>query len=166
MLSRFLFRREGITFQKKDAGRQRAGSPGRKPPPQSVAPVSGPDRSQARLVFIDETWAKTNMTRHARPGRRAVSGSLPRSHTVIGRPRRFLAALRHDGIEAPCLFRRADQWARGFLGLRQADARPYPQARRYCHPRQPRFPQGQDGAPGHSKGRRQADLPAQVLPPT
>jgi transposase len=45
MMSRF-FRRLGVTF-KKDACRARAGSPGHKPPPQTMASLSGPHRSQA-----------------------------------------------------------------------------------------------------------------------
>ena len=54
------------------------------------------------LVFIDETWAKTNMTRqHGRSlrGRRLVA-KVPRGHW---RTLTFLAALRHDRIEAPCV---------------------------------------------------------------
>ncbi len=39
----------------------------------------------ARLVFIDETWTKTNMAPLA-AGRRAASGSRPRSRTAAGRP--------------------------------------------------------------------------------
>ena len=56
----------------------------------------------ARLVFIDETWAKTNMTRsygRAPRGRRLVAKAPHgRWHTLT-----FLAALRHDGINAPCV---------------------------------------------------------------
>jgi transposase len=56
----------------------------------------------SRLVFIDETWAKTNMTRtHGRSlrGRRLVA-KVPhgRWRTVT-----FLAALRADRIDAPCV---------------------------------------------------------------
>jgi transposase len=56
----------------------------------------------SRLVFIDETWAKTNMTRtHGRcaRGRRLVAA------TPHGRWRTltFLAALRCDRIDAPCV---------------------------------------------------------------
>src|SRR6202161_1081524 len=55
-----------------------------------------------RLVFIDETWAKTNMTRsHGRAprGTRLVAKAPHgRWHTLT-----FLAALRHDGINAPCV---------------------------------------------------------------
>ena len=56
----------------------------------------------ARLVFIDETWAKTNITRthgRARRGERLVA-KVPhgRWHTLT-----FLAALRSDRIDAPCV---------------------------------------------------------------
>jgi transposase len=55
-----------------------------------------------RLVFIDETWAKTNMTRtHGRAPRGArLVAKVPhgRWHTLT-----FLAALRHDGLHAPCV---------------------------------------------------------------
>jgi len=54
------------------------------------------------LVFIDETWAKTNMTRsHGRAprGQRLVAKAPHgRWHTLT-----FLAALRHDRITAPCV---------------------------------------------------------------
>jgi transposase len=56
-----------------------------------------------RLVFIDETWAKTNMTRThgwARRGDRLVD-KVPHGHW---KTTTFLAALRHDRIDAPCLF--------------------------------------------------------------
>jgi transposase len=56
----------------------------------------------ARLVFIDETWAKTNMT--------PLRGWAPRGHKLIARAPQgrwrtltFLAALRHDRITAPCV---------------------------------------------------------------
>ena len=54
------------------------------------------------MVFIDETWAKTNMTRsHGRAprGQRLVAKAPHgRWHTLT-----FLAALRHDRITAPCV---------------------------------------------------------------
>ncbi len=55
-----------------------------------------------RLVFIDETWAKTNMTR--RHGRSARGTRLV-AKVPHGRWRTltFLAALRCDRIEAPCV---------------------------------------------------------------
>ncbi len=57
---------------------------------------------RARLVFVDETWAKTNMTRRygrAARGRRLVA-KVPQGRW---RTLTFLAALRHDRIEAPCV---------------------------------------------------------------
>jgi len=56
----------------------------------------------ARLVFIDETWAKTNMTRthgRARRGKRLVA-KAPHGRW---RTLTFLAALRSDRIAAPCV---------------------------------------------------------------
>jgi transposase len=56
----------------------------------------------ARLVFIDETWAKTNMTR--------LCGWAPRGRKLVAkvpqgrwRTLTFLAALRCDRIDAPCV---------------------------------------------------------------
>src|SRR5213596_1001927 len=56
----------------------------------------------SRLVFIDETWAKTNMTRtHGRcaRGQRLVA-KVPHGRW---RTLTFLAALRSDRIDAPCV---------------------------------------------------------------
>ena len=55
-----------------------------------------------RLVFIDETWAKTNMTRRHGRCRR---GDRLLAKVPHGRWRTltFLAALRWDRIEAPCV---------------------------------------------------------------
>ena len=56
----------------------------------------------ARLVFIDETWIKTNMA----PLRGwALKGKRLLGHAPHGRWRTltFLAALRHDRITAPCV---------------------------------------------------------------
>jgi transposase len=55
------------------------------------------------LVFVDETWAKTNMTRtHGRAprGQRLVAAVPHARWTTMT----FLAALRCDGITAPCVF--------------------------------------------------------------
>jgi transposase len=53
-------------------------------------------------VFIDETWAKTNMT--------PIRGWAPRGQKLVARAPfgkwrtlTFVAALRHDRIEAPCV---------------------------------------------------------------
>ena len=54
------------------------------------------------MVFIDETWAKTNMTR--------LRGWAPRGHRLLAkvpqgrwRTLTFLAALRCDRFDAPCV---------------------------------------------------------------
>jgi hypothetical protein len=55
------------------------------------------------LVFIDETWTKTNMTRlrgWAPKGQRLVD-KVPHGRWKTAT---FLAALRNDRIDAPCLF--------------------------------------------------------------
>jgi len=56
----------------------------------------------ARLVFIDETWAKTNMTRLRgwAPCGRKLLAKVPQGHW---RTLTFLAALRCDRIDAPCV---------------------------------------------------------------
>src|SRR5262245_12687351 len=59
-----------------------------------------PELDPSRLVFIDETWAKTNMIRHcgrAKRGRR-ICAKVPygRWKTTT-----FIAGLRHEGIIAP-----------------------------------------------------------------
>ena len=56
-----------------------------------------------RLVFVDETWIKTNMAPlrgWAQRGRR-LKGYAPHGHW---RTMTFLAALRTEGISAPCVF--------------------------------------------------------------
>jgi transposase len=55
-----------------------------------------------RLIFIDETWAKTNMTRtHGRcaKGKRLVA-KVPHGHR---KTLTFIAGLRCDGLIAPCI---------------------------------------------------------------
>lgn len=53
-----------------------------------------------RLVFIDETWAKTNMTR---PRGRSLKGTRLVAKTPHGhwKTTTFLAALRSGGLTAP-----------------------------------------------------------------
>jgi transposase len=61
-----------------------------------------PSLDPNKLVFIDETWAKTNMTRtHGRclRGKRLVA-KVPQGRW---RTLTFLAALRHNAISAPCV---------------------------------------------------------------
>ena len=54
------------------------------------------------MVFIDETWAKTNMTRthgwHTKG--EALIDKVPHGHW---KTLTFIAGLRHDGIVAPCV---------------------------------------------------------------
>jgi transposase len=55
------------------------------------------------LVFIDETWATTNMTRRygrAKRGKRLVA-SVPHGHW---KTTTFIGALRADGLTAPAVF--------------------------------------------------------------
>ena len=57
-----------------------------------------------RLVFIDETWTKTNMTRlrgWAAPRGERYVDKVPQGKWKTAT---FLAALRNDRIDAPCLF--------------------------------------------------------------
>lgn len=59
-----------------------------------------PQLDPARLVFLDETWTKTNMTRlrgRARRGQRLVA-AVPYGHWKTST---FVAALRHDRMDAP-----------------------------------------------------------------
>lgn len=55
------------------------------------------------MIFIDETWTKTNMTRHygwAEVGHRLVD-AVPHGHWKTST---FIAGLRCDGLVAPCVF--------------------------------------------------------------
>jgi transposase len=65
--------------------------------------ASQPGLNPEHLVFIDETWAKTNMAR--------LFGRAPRGHRLIApvphghwMTATFVAALRHGEITAPCVF--------------------------------------------------------------
>jgi len=65
--------------------------------------VSYQDRiDPARLVFIDETWTKTNMTplRGWAPIGQRIRAKVPHGHW---KTMTFLAALRHDRVDAPWL---------------------------------------------------------------
>ena len=56
----------------------------------------------SRLVFIDETWTKTNMAplRGWAPRGQRIKAKVPHGHW---KTMTFLAALRHDRVEAPLL---------------------------------------------------------------
>jgi transposase len=73
----------------------------------------------ARLVFIDETWATTNMARRhgrARRGQRVVA-AVPHGHW---KTTTLVAALRQDGLSAPCVFDGAINGARFLAYVEQA----------------------------------------------
>ena len=59
--------------------------------------------SASRLVFIDETWVKTNMAPLRGWGDKGsrLKALVPHGHW---KTMTFLAALRNDGITAPCIF--------------------------------------------------------------
>lgn len=61
------------------------------------------DLDPSRLVFIDETWIKTNMAplRGWGPKGKRLKGFAPHGHW---RTMTFIAALRCDRIDAPCVF--------------------------------------------------------------
>ena len=83
-----------------------------------------------RLVFVDETWIKTNMAPlrgWAKKGKR-LKGYAPHGHW---RTMTFLAGLRTDGLSAPYVFDGPIN-SRCFQGLGRAAARP--QAPRRPHP--------------------------------
>lgn len=64
--------------------------------------ASQPSLDMRRLVFLDETWARTNMTRthgRCRKGQR-LHGKAPYGHW---KTMTFAAGLRLDGIIAPIL---------------------------------------------------------------
>jgi transposase len=64
---------------------------------------SQPGLNPERLVFLDETGAKTNMVRlygRAPHGQRLFA-PVPYGHWMTTT---FVAALRHDDITAPCVF--------------------------------------------------------------
>jgi transposase len=94
----------------------------------------------ARLVFIDETWAKTNMARTHGWWQRGVPlrTQVPHGHW---RTMTFLAALQHDRIAAPCVI---DGPINGesFRALCRADAGADTATRRYRRYGQSRLPQG------------------------
>ena len=101
MLSRF-FQGEGISFKKK------AWWPPSRTGRTSPGAGAGGSATQGqldprRLVFLDETWAKTNMTRsHGRcPRGQRLRATRPHGHwhTLT-----FVATLRHDRVAAPCVF--------------------------------------------------------------
>src|SRR5208282_2239713 len=100
MMSRF-FRRLGVTLKKTLVAREQ----GRADISRHRIRWRSRQRSidPSRLVFIDETWTKTNMTRLYgwAPRDRRLVVNVPHAHWKTAT---FLAALRCDRLEAPCLF--------------------------------------------------------------
>src|SRR5580704_5814347 len=89
-------RREGLSFKKNRAG-ERAKPSRRRPQAQAVEDPPG-RIDPRRLVFIDETWAKTNMgpLRGWAPRGQRLPGQVPYGHW---KTMTFLAALRCDRID-------------------------------------------------------------------
>jgi hypothetical protein len=134
-VARFLLHLQ-LTFKKNPACR-RAGTPGRQGGPAAWREMQKSLDPQRR-VFIDEIWDSTNMTpRYERceRGKRLVARA-PFGHC---KTTTFLAALRHDGLTAPCVFRRSHQ-RREVPRLCRAGARADFVARRNRDDGQPRFP--------------------------
>ncbi len=110
-----------------------------------------------RLVFVDETWAKTNMTRppgRALRGQRLVA-TVPHARWTT---MTFLAALRSDGLTAPCAI--DGPITMSIPGLGHPVPNPHPAARRHRRARQSRQPQGHRCSPGQTRGRRTPAVPA------
>ena len=100
MMSRF-FRRLGVTFKKRRLSREQ-GHPDISRHRARWRAYQGLIDPR-RLVFIDETWTKTSMTRlrgWAPKGQRLVD-KVPHGRWKTAA---FLAALRNGRIDAPCLF--------------------------------------------------------------
>ena len=100
-----------------------------------------------RLVFLDETWARTNMARRygrAPRGERVVA-AIPHGHW---KTTTFIAALRHDRITAPCVFDGPINGA-SFLAWVQQALVPTLSAGDHRHHGQPLLPQGRRRTRGH-----------------
>src|SRR5712671_6478185 len=114
-----------------------------------------------RLVFIDETWTRTDMAPlrgWAERGRR-LTAKVPHGRW---KTMTFLAALRHDRIDAPWFIEGpidGDSFRTYVAKVLLPTLRP----RRYRCPGQSRQPQKQSRASAHSLRRRQTLLPAKIL---
>lgn len=97
---RFL-RREGLRFKKTLFALEQARADIARRRQRWRSWQSGLDPT--RLVFIDETWIKTNMAplRGWGPKGKRLRGFAPHGHW---RTLTFLGALRHDRLTAPCVF--------------------------------------------------------------
>ena len=158
--------REGLSSKKR--GGQRARPARRRPPSPAVARRRAQWKTHqgriapSRFVFIDETWAKTNMAPLRGWGRR---GERLRAKVPHGRWRTmtFLAGLRSDRIVAPWIVDGPINGAtfRVYVErvlvptLAPGDIVVMGQPRQPQKPRDPRRP---------SQGRREALLPAALQP--
>ena len=105
MMSRF-FRKIGVTFKKRPSSRARAGS-SRTSARHRARWRAWPRAASIprRLIFIDETSDRDRPDpRFRRLGAERESASSTRSPAGKWKTATFLAALRNDRIEAPCLF--------------------------------------------------------------
>jgi DDE superfamily endonuclease len=115
----------------------------------------------SKLLFLDETWAKTNMTRRY--------GRSPRGEHLIGfapyghwKTTTFLAAVRHDGIVAPLVLdgpingKTFRAWVEQFLV-------PTLRPGRHRHRRQFAQPQGRGCPASDRSNRRDVDVSAVLL---
>ena len=120
------------------------------------------DLDPTRLVFIDETWASTNMARkrgRCRRGRR-LRAAVPHGHykTVT-----LVAGLRLCGLAAQKGLRPADQ--RGLVrGMGGKMSRAHPLERRHRRHGQPVEPQGTQGRATHKGGRSRTAISAVLQP--
>jgi DDE superfamily endonuclease len=127
-LMRKTLARLGLTLKK-----SRAMLPEQQRPDVAAAPAAWrrqqPTLRPGRLVFIDETWARTNMTRlygRAPRGQRLVA-ALPHGHWKTST---FIGALREDGLVAPGVFEGAIN-GRSFLAYVPTSWLPQIQASSY-----------------------------------
>jgi hypothetical protein len=112
------------------------------------------------LIFIDQTWAKTNMTRlHGRPAKGGwLIGKVLHGHR---KTLTFVAGLRCDGIIAPCVFDAID--AESFLAWLLQFLVPDLPGRHRCDG-QPEQSQEQGRATDDSFCRRQTIFPPPYSP--
>lgn len=94
--------REGLSFPPHGPARRRAGP--QRHNRRRAQWIAYRDKIEAsRLVFIDETWSRTNMVPRCDWGRRGTRlvGKAPHGkwETLT-----IVAALRHDRLGAPCVF--------------------------------------------------------------
>ena len=151
---------EKLSFKKKRGG-WRTRSSRRGTPADAMDEVSRSRRS-FRLVFIDETWTKTNMAplRGWAPCGERLMAKVP--HGRWKTPT-FLAALRHDRVDAPWLLDGPINGERFRIYVEKALA-PTLREGDIVILGQSRYPSRQGGARAHPIRRRQALLPAKILP--